>query len=47
MIYDLITLKTNPEKWIYNNLRLSFTFSLCFSFGKGVIAQFSYTALYT
>ena len=47
MIYDLITLKTNPEKWSYNNLRLSFTFSLGLSFGKGVIAQFFiYCCLY-
>ena len=28
MIYDLITLKTNPKKWSYNSIRLSFTFSL-------------------
>ena len=47
MIYDLITLKTNPEKWSYNNLKLSFTFSLGLSFGKSVIAQlFIYCRLY-
>ena len=40
MINDLITLKTNPKKWSYNNLRLLFTFSLGLSFGKVVIAQF-------
>ena len=47
MIYDLITLKTNPEKWSYNNLRLSFTFSLGLSFGKGVITQFFIYFVYT
>ena len=47
MIYDLITLKTHPEKWSYYNLRLSFTFSLGLLFGKSAIAQFLHTAVYT
>ena len=47
MIYDFITLKTNPKKRSYDNLTLSFTLSGGLSFGKGVITQiFIYCGLY-
>ena len=45
MIYDLITLKTNPKKWSYNNMRLLFTFSLGLLLVKASSLSFLYTAV--